>query len=233
MRQFAPVAADDAGWPAEPDADAQGRGDGRGADRQPAGRHQAGDGGARQAPGAARRAGRRVPEGRGGVRGTEHTLQGGEGGPGTLRQEGKAAEAVAAEAEATGLQEEWTLAKERFDIAIRQKKATVQAVEGIKERLASDQAQLDRLEGKVKPTAAPKFLQVENPGQAATKPPEAAPKPPVAADGPAAKPAETPSTATLMGVPGVPTAEPNAAADSLDDAPVVDLNTPAVRRRGR
>ena len=83
---------------------------------------------------------------------------------------------------------------------------------------------------KSKPTAAPKFLQVENPGQAATKPPEAAPKPPVAADGPAAKPAETPSAATLMGVPGVPTAEPNAAADPLVDAPVVDLNTPAVRR---
>ena len=56
----------------------------------------------------------------------------------------------AADAEATmpSIQEDWQLAKERFDIAIRQKKESLEAIAGLNERVAADQQLLDRLEGK-------------------------------------------------------------------------------------
>ncbi|HEY2784107.1 MAG TPA: mechanosensitive ion channel domain-containing protein [Fimbriiglobus sp.] len=72
-----------------------------------------------------------------------------------LRKEGKESEAVKAEAGLPGLQEDWKLAKDRFDIAIRQKKAILETIAGLKERIASDTKRLDRLEGKTPPPEKP------------------------------------------------------------------------------
>ena len=75
---------------------------------------------------------------------------------------------------------DWQLAKERFDIAIRQKKVSLEAIEGLKARIASDQALVARLIGK-KPEEAK---------------PEPKPKEPVAKVAPPTPPktTETPST---------------------------------------
>jgi small-conductance mechanosensitive channel len=155
--------------------------------------------------------------------------------PDELRKAGKTAEVAAAEKELAGLQDDWNLAKERFDIAIRQQKATVQAIQGLKERLASDQQQLDRLEGKTPPAAA---KPVAPPADAA-KTPEAArtPKPPAdpAPKAAPAAPAAAIPAVTLAGLPALPAlpaapkpADPVAAL--TEEPPVVDTNAPAVRK---
>jgi len=97
-----------------------------------------------------------------------------------LRKEGKEAEAVALDPALAVTQAEWQLAKERFDIAIRQKKANVEAIAGLKERIVSDQHLLDRLNGKKEPPSAPtptpRPVQVAAPKPDPKVPPVAEPK---------------------------------------------------------
>jgi small-conductance mechanosensitive channel len=116
-----------------------------------------------------------------------------------LRQDGKEPDAIALEATLPALQEDWQLAKDRFDIAIRQRKATQETIVGLQERVASDLQLLNRLEGKASPptaTTAPPHLPVTTPGPAAPPP----------ADGKAA--VEVPSAGAadhaVPGMPGLP-----------------------------
>ena len=64
------------------------------------------------------------------------------------RKEGSNDEAAKLEATLPMLEEERGLARERFDLAIRQRKLTHEAIAGLKTRIAKDQMLLDQLEGK-------------------------------------------------------------------------------------
>ncbi len=64
-----------------------------------------------------------------------------------LRTDGKEAEAKAIEEMIPTVEKDWQLSKERFDIAIRQRKASQESLLNLKERLESDRELLARLEG--------------------------------------------------------------------------------------
>lgn len=142
-----------------------------------------------------------------------------------LRMEGKTKEAESIEATLTGIQENWQLAKDRFDIAIRQKKASQDSITGLKERIVADQKLLDRLEGNEKPapktdpsvppvpaqpgnpTSPEKTVPVTpNPAPPATGPAPTAPTPapPTATAQPEAKPAGNLAITPAGLLPGVP-----------------------------
>jgi len=70
----------------------------------------------------------------------------------TLKKDGKTDAAMTIEGMLPGIQADWQLAKERFDIAIRQRQVSLHVIENLKERIASDQQLLDRLNGKAAPT---------------------------------------------------------------------------------
>lgn len=112
-----------------------------------------------------------------------------------LRADGKEDAAKTQEALAETMQEDWQLAKERFDNAILQKKATQETITGLAERIAADQQLLNQLEGKSAPPASKAPAAVAQP--APTAKPDTTTKPVAAA-----KP--TISPAALMGLPSVP-----------------------------
>ncbi|HEY1192162.1 MAG TPA: mechanosensitive ion channel domain-containing protein [Gemmata sp.] len=139
-----------------------------------------------------------------------------------LRKEGKVTEAVALEVPLPGLQEDWQLAKDRFDIAIRQKKVTQETIAGLKERIESERHLLAQLEGKAQPAEPP----AGPPNPKTPKPPEPVPAPPK--DEPKA-PADPVPPITLPGIPGAP---PLPAAPITPTAPAAaaEDNDPAVRQ---
>lgn len=108
-----------------------------------------------------------------------------------LRTEGKAEEAAKAEATIPMIQEEWQLAKDRFDLAIRDRKLTREAMADLRVRVARDQELLDRLEGKTPPPGAG---DTKHAGGGETPPPAKGAQP----TGGAADP-----VAVIPGVPGV------------------------------
>ncbi len=97
-----------------------------------------------------------------------------------LLADGKMAEAAKLNMTIKMIEVDWQLAKERFDIAIRQKKVSLEGIEGLKARIASDQALIARLEGKKPVELIPEPKPTE---------PIAKVEPPVSP-----KPTETPST---------------------------------------
>ncbi len=154
-----------------------------------------------------------------------------------LRKDGQAAEAATREADLPALQADWQLAKDRFDIAIRQKRATQEAIAGLKGRITSDQQLLDRLEGNAPPMpAAPATTATGHaepksvPGStaAAAPPPTARPAAPLEPAAGAAGP-ELPGAGP--GMPGIPAAAAaaEAAPGAAPVANVPDENDPVVR----
>jgi len=128
------------------------------------------------------------------------------------RKEGKADEAAKLDATLPTLQKEWQLARDRFDIAIRQRKASQEALKGLEVRVARDQDLLDRLEGKTQVAAAPP------------------------APSPAAKPAPSEPVAPATALPGMPnTAAPTATSAPATAAPVTQSpdDDPIVRKARR
>ncbi len=148
-----------------------------------------------------------------------------------LRKDGKEAEAKALEATLPALQADWQLAKERFDIAIRQKKASLEAIEALKQRIASDQQLLNRLEGKEPPKTTPA------PPTVVTPAPAPAPPMPVAPPDPNDKNTKTTpdfSGLAKSGVPGMPglpgTTDPGTAHAPVPSAPILEDADPVVRQ---
>ncbi|MFO0938720.1 MAG: mechanosensitive ion channel [Gemmataceae bacterium] len=126
------------------------------------------------------------------------------------RAEKNEAKAAEIEATLTKMQEEWQLSKDRFDIAIRQKKESIETIAAIKERMATDQALLDQLEGKPKPET------VEPPAKSGQTPPT---KPDKAAAGPSSPstpstPSTPPTTTTPPSHTGKPSSDPATKSES-------------------
>ncbi|MDB5310516.1 MAG: MscS Mechanosensitive ion channel [Gemmataceae bacterium] len=130
-----------------------------------------------------------------------------------LRKDGKPVEAAKLEAAFPPLQDDWHLARERFDLAIRQRKVTQEAVATLQVRVAKDQAVLDQLEGK-------------------TPPPD--PVPPAKAEsGPTGKPDPVGPPAALPSLPGVHVPVATAATPAQAPTtipPAQPDDDPAVRR---
>ncbi len=116
-----------------------------------------------------------------------------------LRKEGKTADAEAADKIVKTITGDWELAKQHFDIAIRQRKATIQAIEGLKERKAADQKVLDRLEGKAKPEKNP-------PSGDKKDPPATTSNPTPTNTTPTPSPTKVPATPVSRNKPETPTA---------------------------
>jgi small conductance mechanosensitive channel len=129
-----------------------------------------------------------------------------------LKAEGKADEAAKADEALNPLREEWKLARDRFDLAIRQRKATQETLAALKQRVEQEQKQLDRLEGKIPPKTA-------NPTPA-DPPPASPPSSPAPADPPA------PAAAPTLPIPGLPTIAPPAPAA----APTTPIDDAALRQ---
>ncbi len=127
-----------------------------------------------------------------------------------LRKDGHEAEAVALEAMLPMLMEDWKLAKDRFDIAIRKKKATLETIAGMKERMESDQKLLDRLEGNkppapMTPPTTPVTPKNTEP-KTETPPVAVVPKKPTPETKPETKPEAEKAAPTIPGLPGLPAA---------------------------
>ncbi len=159
-----------------------------------------------------------------------------------LRKDAKEPEAVALEATIATLQADWQLSKDRFDIAIRQKKVTQEAIAGLKERVASDQQLLNQLEGKAPPHPMPG---ISNPPPqptptivppSTTKTTPTLPKPAGTVE-PVIQPSvEKPPAspiATLVALPGLPlhvSPTPEPPATPVEQPVVIEENDPVVRQ---
>lgn len=141
-----------------------------------------------------------------------------------LKAEGKADQAAALQADVDALTQRWTLAKERFDLAIRERKTLQEQVVTLEQKNAQDREALNKLLAlpTTQPTvgpapAGPATGPVEPPPgateaahPAATQP---APATPVATNGPpavpAAAPAEAPAAAPAQPAPAEPAKPPS------------------------
>lgn len=143
-----------------------------------------------------------------------------------FRKDQKEAEAVALEATLPGLQEDWQLAKDRFDIAIRQRKVTQETIDDLKRRIESDMQLLDRLEGKTQQhpnTSLPVNPPKAPPTSAAVKPLDPGSAVPSKADPKTATDASP--AITLPGMPGLPGPPATATGDTVS-APVGQSSAP-------
>lgn len=140
-----------------------------------------------------------------------------------LEQVDKPIELSRVKAEAEGIETKWTLAKERFDLAIGERKAMQESVGTLQRKLEGDRASLSKL----KDAAEPKRLEAPagaapNPiTPPAVTPPPATFAPPPAAAQPIAPPPSQPPAPTQM------TLTP--AAPAIDPAPTTAAATPAER----
>ncbi len=140
-----------------------------------------------------------------------------------FRKEQKEAEAVALEAALPALQDDWQLAKDRFDIAIRQRKVTLETIDDLKRRIESDTQLLDRLEGRTQPRPN------TSPPVPGGKPSEPVPVVPPKAETKSV--ADVPPAITLPGVPGAPATAPGDTAGApVGQSPAPDENDPIVRQ---
>ncbi len=118
------------------------------------------------------------------------------------QQTGQTDEAARLADEMASLEKKWTLAKERFDLAIKERKAAQQSVVTLEQKLQSDRESLAKLKGTAQPVkleSAPAAPPVES----AT--PEAAPAPIAAIPAPAVTPA-APSVPAPVAAPPAPIA---------------------------
>jgi small conductance mechanosensitive channel len=123
-----------------------------------------------------------------------------------LRADGKTDEADKRQNELTRLEAEWKLVKERFDLAIQERKAIEEKLLTLQKQLAQDQAALTELVGPIKQNA-------ETPAAPTT---DAAAPPAVAPTTPAATPAPPKSTPAAAEQPAAPAAAPSIPTSPLD-----------------
>ncbi len=121
------------------------------------------------------------------------------------QEAGKADEVTQLQAELDSLEKKWALAKERFDLAISERKAGQENATTLEHKLQSDRETLEKLAGVTEPEKL--------------APAAAAPAPQAAT-----APAETPPAATPVPAPAVPAASPP---EPVATAPVATLPTMA------
>ena len=117
-----------------------------------------------------------------------------------LQAAGKTDEAGKQDAALKPMQEDWELARARFDVAFRQRKATQEAIAALKTRIEQEKKQLERLEGKTAPAPVPSEEKPSTPAPT----PAPAPAPPLDPR-PPPQPVDLPALA-LGGPSGAPLA---------------------------
>ena len=126
------------------------------------------------------------------------------------------------QAKAAELEKKWTLAKERFDLAIGERKAMQESVATLERKLESDRSSL----AKLKDAGKPQPLQTSP-----AAPPQLPPASPQATPAPAAT---SPQTAPLDAAAAAPSASiPPPTANALDGPPSDPQPAPRRRRRPR
>lgn len=152
-------------------------------------------------------------------------------------------EAAKKETELTTLQTDWSTARDRFDLAIRQRKTVLEKIDALKSQIERGQAWLKRLEGHANPEdAKPTTNQTVPPASPTNAPP---PMPPIHATSPTTPATGTPATATpstppqtappIAPIPGLiptpATTTPTAQAPRVEDAEVQRIRELAQKRQ--
>ena len=130
--------------------------------------------------------------------------------------------------ETEALDKKWTLAKERFDLAIQRHKATQDGIVALEEKLDKDRKVLDKLLGNEKPPAAP------DPAVAVVPQPSAEPPVPQAEPDAASTAAPAPQPAVVAGSTAVGTeaVAPPAKPEQAVEEPTTDAATPVLATGG-
>lgn len=138
-------------------------------------------------------------------------------------------EATKKEAELAGLKTDWSTARDRFDLAIRQRKAVVEKIGALKSQIERGQEWLQRLEGHTTPEdAKPTAPSTETASNPANSPRPTPPAPPTTASAaPAPKPEKT-----VTPIPGmIPAPVPTTATPPAPEPRVEDAEVRRIRER--